>query len=194
VSRISSPTPEQLTREQAALYAAITGGPRAKGPQHFALTAADGSLLGPFNGFLLSPALGGALQELGAAVRYATALTPRMRELAILIVAAHWRSAFERQAHEAVGRAAGLRDDELAAIHHGTSLELDDDRERTTVELCRALVAGDVDDALWASVRAVLDERTVFELTTLVGYYAALALQLRAFRVDEPAPEGETPA
>jgi len=27
----------------------------------------------------------------------------------------------------------------------------------------------------------------VFELTTLVGYYATLALQLRVFRVDGPA-------
>jgi len=198
VSRIPSPTPDQLNAEQRTLYAAITGGPRAQGPQHFALTAEDGSLLGPFNAFLLSPTLGTTLQELGAAVRYATALTPRMRELAILIVAAHWRSAFERHAHEAVGRAAGLSDEELAAIHDGRALELDDDRERATVALCRALVAGDVDDALWAAVREVLDERAVFELTTLVGYYATLALQLRVFRVDaaapDPAPEGETPA
>jgi 4-carboxymuconolactone decarboxylase len=28
----------------------------------------------------------------------------------------------------------------------------------------------------------------LFELTTLVGYYSTLALQLRVFRVDEPWP------
>ncbi len=201
-ARIAARTPNQLDSGQAALYASITGGPRAQGPQHFALTADDGSLLGPFNAFLLSPQLGGALQELGAAVRYATALTPRMRELAILIVASHWRSAFERHAHEAVGRAAGLSDAELAAIRDGRALDLHDGLERATVELCHALVAGDVGDELWASVLEVLDERTVFELSTLVGYYATLALQLRVFRVDVPdvtapdvgASDGETSA
>ena len=37
----------------------------------------------------------------------------------------------------------------------------------------------------------------VFELLTLVGYYATLALQLRVFRVPAPdgtAPDGTTPA
>ncbi|HEY0949418.1 MAG TPA: hypothetical protein VGD85_04425, partial [Nocardioides sp.] len=52
---------------------------------------------------LLSPAVGDALQRLGAAVRYRTALPDRAREMAILLVAARWDSAFEREAHEAVG-------------------------------------------------------------------------------------------
>jgi hypothetical protein len=37
----------------------------------------------------------------------------------------------------------------------------------------------------------------VFELLTLVGYYATLALQLRVFRVPAPdgtAPDGTAPA
>ena len=40
--------------------------------------------------------MGAALQDLGAAVRYRTGLTDRVREMAILLVAAHWDSAFER--------------------------------------------------------------------------------------------------
>ena len=42
--------------------------------------------------------------------------TDRMRELAILLVAARWDSAFERESHEAIARAIGFADDELAAI------------------------------------------------------------------------------
>ena len=71
-----------------ALYERITTGPRASGPQHFPLTRADGSLTGPFDGFLLNPRLGEALQAVGAAIRYEGALTPRAREIAILTVAA----------------------------------------------------------------------------------------------------------
>ena len=65
---------------------------------------------------LRSPAVGTAQQELGAAIRYRTGFTDRMRELAILLVAAHWDSAFERESHEAIARAIGFSDDELAAI------------------------------------------------------------------------------
>ena len=54
---------------------------------------------------LRSPAVGTAQQELGAAIRYRTRFTDRMRELAILLVAARWDSAFERESHEAIARA-----------------------------------------------------------------------------------------
>ncbi|CAN5379209.1 carboxymuconolactone decarboxylase family protein [soil metagenome] len=185
MSRIPALTPGQLDPAQAALYREITGGPRAQGPQHFALTGDDGALHGPFNALLLSPTLGSALQELGAAIRYCTALSPRVRELAILVVANSWDSSFELHAHESVGRSVGLTESDFAALRSGGDLGLADPIEVAAVALCRALVAGDVDDAQWAAARSLLDDATIFELTTLVGYYATLALQLRTFRVDE---------
>lgn len=189
MSRLPGLTPEQLSEEQAELYREITSGPRANGPQHFALVAEDGSLRGPFNALLYQPALGSALQLLGAAVRYSTGLTPRVRELAILVVAAHWGSSFEQHAHESVGRAVGLSDNELSAIRDKRAPALADPEELAAVAFCRELVAGDVDDAQWTAARAVLSEATIFELSTLVGYYATLALQLRVFRVDKPPRE-----
>jgi hypothetical protein len=46
------------------------------------------------------------------------------------------------------------------------------------------LLDGDLDDALWAEASAAIGEQVMFELTTLVGYYSTLALQLRVFRVE----------
>ena len=184
MSRLTALRPDDLTHEQRAIYDDITTGPRAQGTQHFALTHPDGSLAGPFNALLHSPALGGAVQALGAAVRYATDLTARERELAILVVAAHWRSAFERHAHEAVGRAAGLTDEELAVVRNGGIPSLADAREAAIVRLAHAMTRGDVDDTQWAAASAVLTPATAVEVSTLVGYYALLALQLRVFRVD----------
>jgi 4-carboxymuconolactone decarboxylase len=183
MSRLEPLPPHRLAPDQAALHARITGGPRALGPQHFALTRDDGALLGPFNAFLLAPELGGRLQELGAAIRYRTALPARTRELAILTVAAHWDSAFERAAHEAVGRAVGLTDDELAEVAAGRVPELADPVEQAGAHLVRAMVDGDVDDDTWAAWADTAGPAMVFELATLVGYYATLALQLRVFRV-----------
>lgn len=183
MTRLPPFAPEELDADRRALYRSITEGPRAQGAGHFALTDERGTLAGPFNAFLLSPPLGDALQRLGAAVRYRTVLPDRLREMAILAVAAHWDSAFERTAHEAVGRAVGLSEQEMDAVAGQRTQDLTDPFERAGLRLTRALLAGDVDDETWAACVPPLTQEVVFELTTLVGYYATLALQMRVFRV-----------
>jgi 4-carboxymuconolactone decarboxylase len=185
-ARIPKLAPSSLDDEQRSLYDAIAGGRRAQGPQLFRLTDEDGRLEGPFNAFLLQPRLGSALQALGSSVRYDTGLDDRCREIAILVVAAHWRSDFEWYAHEAVGRSAGLDDDELAAVRDGRHGALAG-REAVVADTAAALAArGDLDDAEYLAAVKTVGTAGLFELLTLVGYYATLALQLRVFRV--PAP------
>jgi 4-carboxymuconolactone decarboxylase len=187
-ARVPKLEPSSLDDEQRSLYDAIAGGRRAQGPQLFQLTDGEGRLEGPFNAFLLQPRLGSALQALGSAVRYETGLDDRCREIAILVVAAHWRSDFETYAHEAVGRSVGLGDAELAAVRDGRHAALDG-REAVVARTAAALaVRGDLDDAEYREAVGHLGPAGLFELLTLVGYYATLALQLRVFRV--PAPDG----
>jgi 4-carboxymuconolactone decarboxylase len=187
MTRLEKLPPARLDDAQQELYQQITGGPRATGP--FPLVDADGALEGPFNAMLRSPSLGTALQGLGAAVRYRSALPARARELAILVVSAHWDCAFERYAHEATGRQVGLTEDVLRALRTGGTPVLAHAHEDAVVVTTRALVsAGDLDDRQYADAIAALGEAGLFELTTLVGYYATLALQLRVFRVEAPHP------
>jgi 4-carboxymuconolactone decarboxylase len=209
-ARIPKLAPSALDAEQRSLYDAIAGGRRAQGPQLFRLTDEAGRLEGPFNAFLLQPRLGAALQALGSTVRYDTGLDDRCREIAILTVAAHWRSDFEWYAHEAVARAAGLTTPELAAIRAApgpdapasdapardapsapaTLSDLETVVARTTTAL---LTRGDLTDPEYRTATDHLGPDGLFELLTLVGYYATLALQLRVFRVPAPdaAPEAE---
>jgi hypothetical protein len=64
-------------------------------------------------------------------------------------------------------------------------------REAVVARTAAALAAhGDLDDAEYCEAAAELGPDGLFELLTLVGYYATLALQLRVFRVPAPA---ETP-
>lgn len=186
-SRTPRLRPADLDPDQLRLYTEITGGPRAAGPALFALTGADEALNGPFNAFLLSPGLGGPLQALGAAVRYRSHLGARVRELAILMVAAHWASDFEWYAHEAVGRHVGVRADELDAVRRAESPDLSDPDEQAAIAVVGSLLhSQDLADDEFAAAREQLGDQAIFELSTLVGYYATLALQLRIFRV--PAP------
>ncbi|MFJ7213103.1 carboxymuconolactone decarboxylase family protein [Amycolatopsis sp. NPDC098790] len=184
MTRLPGLTPADLTDDQRELYDAIASGLRAGGP--FPLTDAAGALTGPFNAMLFAPPAGQALQRLGAAVRYETALGDRVRELAILAVADHWDCAFERYAHEPAARAAGVTDAQLAA--HSLPDDLPD-VEAAALRFVHALLEGDVDDATYDEVVPTIGNRVAVELTTLVGYYATLALQLRVFRVTVPVEQ-----
>lgn len=176
-----------LTDAQRELRERIVGGPRGSGAQHFPLTTSDGALTGPFGVMLHEPALGAPLQELGSAVRYATGLTDRVREIAVLTVAAATDSAFEQWAHERVGRAAGLHDTELAALADGCFTSVDT-TEQAAYEFCRRLLedTSHVDDDAYATLRDTLGTTTITELVVLVGYYRTLAQLLDVFDVGVP--------
>lgn len=190
MSRLNKLDPAGLDPAQRELYAAIIGGPRAQGPRLFALADNAGRLEGPFNAMLLSPTVGGALQTLGATVRYRSHLSDRAREIAILIVAHHESSDFEIYAHEAVGRRSGITEAELAALRtrRPDALEIFGDQyEQTTARTAWALVArGDLTEPEYRQAQDAVGAAGLFELTTLVGYYRLLATQLRIFRVVAP--------
>lgn len=186
-ARIAKLDVRTLSDQQRELYDAITGGPRAAGPQLFRLTDEDGRLEGPFNAMLLSPVLGGALQSLGSAVRYRSGFSDRCREIAILVVGHTWNSEFEIYAHQRVARAAGLTQEDLAALAGDRPDLLPDDLERLVATTTSALAGpADLTDEQYELAVAGLGEALLFELTTLVGYYSLLALQLRIFRVGVP--------
>ena len=104
------------------------------------------------------------------------------------MVAQHWDSGFMRYSHEALGRHAGLSDAELEALREGR-WDAFDGEERLVARTSLLLAGdGDLDDGAYAAAEAALGESGLFELLTLVGYYATLALQLRVFRIGLPDP------
>ena len=186
--RLKALAPPDLTTEQRELYDLINGGPR--GPVH---VLDDGSLRGPFNAMLHNPTVGRPLQLVGAALRYEGVLTPRSRELAILTVARAYRAEFEWYAHAPIAANLGVPEDAIDAIRRGDQPELEDEVERTVVDLAQLVIdRGDLDDEAWSRATDVLTSEALVELTTLVGYYGILAMQMRLFRV--PLPEGVQPA
>ncbi|OLT01497.1 hypothetical protein BJF90_31635 [Pseudonocardia sp. CNS-004] len=175
--------PDELDADQRAVYDALADPPGRVG------VAADGSLQGPFDAMLRAPRSGAALQSVGSALRYRSVLTERVRELATLQVAAHHRSAFEWHAHAPLAAAAGLPADLVEAIRTGAPAEPDDPAERAAAAVVAQLLAtGDVDDEAWVAAVTALGEAGAVELTTLVGYYSLLAMQMRVLRV--PLPDG----
>jgi 4-carboxymuconolactone decarboxylase len=182
--RLAVLSSEEMTPDQVGLYREILAGPRGQGPRAIQLSDGTGGLAGPFNAMLYAPSVGRALQELGAAIRFRAKLTPRIREMAILVVAQAWDCGYERVSHEPIGREAGLTDQEIKALRADEDPDFTDDAERVAHSVVRALTGpADLDDRDYAAAIDALGEEILVELTTLVGYYATLALQMRIFRV-----------
>jgi len=190
--RLAVLSSDEMTLEQRDLYREILGGPRGQGPRAVPLASGAGGLAGPFNAMLYAPPVGHALQELGAAIRFRTELAPRIREMAILVVAQAWDSAYVRASHEPIGSEAGLTGEEIEALRGGADPGFASKQEQVAYSVVRALTApdrgtADLDDAQYHTAVAVLGERALVELSALVGYYTTLAMQMRIFRVPAPA-------
>jgi 4-carboxymuconolactone decarboxylase len=191
--RLTPLVPERLSPAARALYGAITGGRRASDLGPVELTAADGSLHGPFDAMLRSPRIGHAVQQLGALLRYESVLPATVREVVILTVARAWRSRFEWHVHAVAAQRAGLSADVLEALRDGRRPTTLGSREAVAFDLCRSLEGSHaVPQELYERAREQLGEQGVVEAVFLFGYYALIAAILSAFDVGVPggAPGG----
>ena len=132
--------------------------------------------------------LAGALPNLANALR-SCGLDAKLREGAILRVAALADSAFERQQHLGEAKKAGWTTQEIAAIEAGDPS--DSLGEFTPilrfVDACVAMPR--VSDAVLASVQKQLSNREVASLIILVGHYMMVARFIATLGIElDPAP------
>ena len=180
-----------MTAEQREFYDRYTTGVRAGPGTAFALVDADGQLIGPPAVWVLSQPLGLALEQFGYAIRYQLNLSRRAQEIAILMVAEHRHSEFERFAHAQAGAKAGLSEEDLAALAAGNPPALRTAEERAVHEVTRRVLdSGSLDADEYQRYADTLSVPRLFELVTLIGYYLMLATQLSVFDIQPPAEAG----
>ena len=184
---------DERTAEQDAVVARITGGKRASVHGRSDLQDEAGALRGPFNAMLYNPALGDAMQALGAAIRFETSLPGRLRELAILTVAVRWQSQYEWYAHEPIARAEGLTADVLVALQAGAKPAFEASDEALVFRFASELLdTRAVSDDLYAEAVSLLGAQAVVELVAVLGNYTLVSMVLNTFDVglpgDAPAP------
>ncbi len=127
-------------------------------------------------------------QALGAFCQYGTSLEPRLSELAILVVGAHWRAGFEWHVHAPIARAAGVSPGLIDALRVGQVPVFEREDERLVHAFARALVVERrVGDATYAAFVARFGERSAVELVGILGYYTLISMTIVAFEVDLPA-------
>ena len=168
---------EALNPLQRAAYDAISAGPR-------------GAVEGPLRVLVLNPELADHAQKLGAYLRYATSLPPRLSELAIIMVGAYWQAGFEWEAHAPMALSAGIDPQAIEAIRERRPPVFLRSDEQAVHDALRALLdRRDIPDADYAKLIGEIGQTGAIDLIAIAGYYCLICLTINAFRVPLSNPE-----
>jgi alkylhydroperoxidase family enzyme len=189
--RLPPIAPDDLTAEQRPLFESMTEGVAAK-YGGFVTTRSDGALLGPWNAWLHDPELGRAFWTVTQAMTRARRIPDRARQVAILVVGAHFGAAYEIYAHGSVARSAhGMSARRVATLAAGERPEDLDDDEAAAHDVAKALLrGGPLASELYATAVERFAQEGANELIFLVGHYAFVSATLNGFAI--PVPTGST--
>ena len=147
---------------------------------------------GPFGVYMLAPKYGELTQQLGAHVRFNTAVEPRLSEFAILCTARMWRAQYEWHAHAPIAEKAGVKAQTIRDIKAGRAPKKAAKDERAIFDFVQELYKKRrVSERTYKRVHAVLGDRGTVELVGILGYYTGVSMILDVFNV--PLPEGAKP-
>lgn len=105
--------PAEFSPEQRPIYEDMRAGIE-KSFLGFKSIAENGALMGPWNPWLHEPKFGKPVWELVKALSASPSLPKPVREVAILVTGAKFRSAYEIYAHVMIAEQRGLCDDKIA--------------------------------------------------------------------------------
>ena len=188
--RLPTLPPNQLTAEQHALYDRNVK-QIAHGFTAFATMRKDGALLGPWGVFLHEPAVGQAHYDVIGAITAMERLSPSAKQVAIIVVGARFKAAYELYAHAATAAAEGMDPAKIATLAAGSRpIDLTPD-EACAFDVATALLDGGVlPGATYRAALELLGQGALNELVFWVGIYAQVAITLNAF--DVPSEEDST--
>jgi 4-carboxymuconolactone decarboxylase len=134
---------------------------------------------------LHSPPVANGWNIFFGAIRDETVVSPRVRELAMLRVAHLNDDKHNLWHHEPIGKAAGITDAEIDAIHSWPETDCFDDVDRAVLMYADAMTRDRyVPDDVFAGVRDRLTTRELVELTAIIAGYNCVNRFLVAMDID----------
>jgi AhpD family alkylhydroperoxidase len=135
--------------------------------------------------FAHHPELAQAFLTFNGHVLGSTTLSLRQREILVLRVASVRRCAYEWAQHVAIGRDAGLDDEEIARIAFGADAPFWSPLEAALVRSVDELLGdGAIGEATWGALAAELDVQQLLDVVFTVGAYATVASMMRSFDLE----------
>ena len=145
-------------------------------------------LIGPFNPILFSPGISPAFIQLQIDEEKHTTLTERVRQVVILTVGAVWQSDYERYAHSAVARKAGISEEAIRTLAAGGLPEDLSAQEKLAQRYTRQLATEHrVDAALYHEAEQAFGQEGLVDLAYLIGIYHLVCGLLNSFEIPVPA-------
>jgi 4-carboxymuconolactone decarboxylase len=142
---------------------------------------------------LNNPQAAGALAGLGGYARYETALSARIKALAVLTAAREACGHYVWTVNQSAAKQAGLSDGIIAAIHEYRAPAGFDDDDATVVQFVLELLRQHrISDATFEAMRGLVGNDGAVDVLVVSGYYHTLAHCLQALDVD--LPEGTATA
>jgi len=149
--------------------------------------AQQGAFEGPWGIFIRSPELMTLTQRMGEYLRYRCAISGRLSELAILLVARHWSADFEWYAHARIGLKEGLSQATVDAIREARRPDdLKADEQVIYDYVTEILVTRRVSDSTYARAKDLFGEKALIDICGVTGYYSLLAMTMNVGRVETP--------
>ncbi|MGE3245514.1 MAG: carboxymuconolactone decarboxylase family protein [Beijerinckiaceae bacterium] len=146
-----------------------------------------GAFAGPWGIFIRSPELLTLTQRMGEYLRYRCAISGRLSELAILLVARHWSADFEWYAHSKIAVKEGLSQDVVDAIAEGRRPDgLKEDEQIVYDYVSEILTTRRVSDMTFERAKALFGEKALVDICGVTGYYSLLAMTMNVARVQTP--------
>lgn len=149
-----------------------------------AIVAERGDVFLLYQVLLNSAPLADGWRQLLTAIRNRSSLPPELREMVILRVAVLNRAPFEFDAHVPHARAAGIGDEEIAALRAAKPGATFSPLQRAVLALTDTMTRDvQVPDALFEPLREHFDARALTELVATVAAYNMVSRFLEALRI-----------
>jgi len=180
MSRLAPPDRVTMSAEDQAIWDAIDAG-------HGGVNR--GPARGPSAVMMNVPELARRVFHTENYFRTVADLPAADRELVILAVAREFEARYAWARHEARGREENVRPEAIEILRGNGSLDGLTPRERSLVELVRALLRTKaVPEALYHRLLDELGEKQLVETIGLIGNYCTVGLLIKTFEIPEDSP------
>jgi len=131
-----------------------------------------------------NPEMHRGFASLSGRVHSASHLPDRVRELAVLRIAALLGAEFEWNSHAPRARDIGISELELQALRRG-EIDAFEPSEAAVIRFAVAVEERTVDDVLWREVAAYYDATALLDLTMLVAFYGLASRLVLALDIND---------
>lgn len=188
--RLPPITPDELSPELRHVHDEIAA-LVARTQQRIVVLNEQNALIGPFPAMLHFPQFGVPALVFQRSLSSQARLPKKLREVAILTVAAAFGARYELYAHEITAAEVGLSSAQIATLAAGGCPATLNEQEAIAHEVARVLATGRiVPSSTYARAIELLGRDGMGELVFLIGGYGLIAMVLNAFDVPAPGVDG----